>query len=183
MRLFTGLDLPYEMRRNLELLLHLLKPTAPLRWSPLDDLHVTTKFIGEWPEERLDALKSALAALPRPGPLPIALRGFGWMPNPHRPRLLYVNLQAPEALAVLHRSTDEACAALGVPSESKPFHPHLTLGRVREGVDLFPLKKALAELPSADFGAFTAAHHHLYRSRLGTGGALYSKLASFPLSA
>ena len=86
MRLFTGLDVPYEMRRNLELLLHLLKPKAKIAWSPMDNLHVTTKFIGEWPEERLDELKGALSAVPKPGELKIAIRGLGWFPNPHHPR-------------------------------------------------------------------------------------------------
>ena len=63
MRLFVALDLPYEMRRNLELLLHLLKPLARIQWSALENLHLTTKFIGEFPEARLEELKSALAAV------------------------------------------------------------------------------------------------------------------------
>ena len=44
MRLFAGLDLPYEMRRNLELLLHLLKPKAHVQWSPVANLHITTNL-------------------------------------------------------------------------------------------------------------------------------------------
>ena len=77
MRLFVGLDLPYEMRRNLELLLHLVKPLARIQWSPVANLHLTTKFIGDFPEARLEELKYALAAVPRPGALRIAIRGLG----------------------------------------------------------------------------------------------------------
>ena len=44
MRLFAGLDLPYEMRRNLELLLQLVKPLARIQWSPVTNLHLTTKL-------------------------------------------------------------------------------------------------------------------------------------------
>jgi 2'-5' RNA ligase len=183
MRLFAGLDVPYEMRRNLELLLHLLTPKAKISWSPLDNLHVTTKFIGEWPEDRLEELKAALGAIPPVGPLPIAIRGLGWFPNPHHPKVLFAAIQAPPELAALAKATDAACAALGVPAETKPYQPHLTLARIRHEVDLFPVKKAIAELPSVDFGAYRADRFHLYRSVLQPGGSIYSKLASFPLSA
>jgi len=53
MRLFTGLDLPADVVHNLEQLLQRLRPTARIHWSLAANLHITTKFIGEWPEERL----------------------------------------------------------------------------------------------------------------------------------
>lgn len=64
MRLFTALDLPPEIVDRLGQLIARLKPVARIKWSPPANLHVTTKFIGEWPEERLDELKSALASIP-----------------------------------------------------------------------------------------------------------------------
>ena len=183
MRLFAGLDLPYEMRRNLELLLHLLKPKARIQWSPVANLHLTTKFIGEFPEERLEELKSALGSVTRPGSLRIALRGLGWFPNPNQPRVLFAGIQAPEGLADLARNTDTACATLGIESETRQFSPHLTIARVRNQEPLSDLKKAISELPSVDFGAFSAEAFHLYRSQLNPGGSIYTKLATFPLTA
>lgn len=183
MRLFTGLDVPYEMRRNLELLLQLLKPKAKIAWSPLSNLHVTTKFIGEWPDARLDELKNALAAVPRPAPLQIAIRGLGWFPNPHAPRVFLAGLQTPLELARLAKDTDTACVSLGLPAENRDFRPHLTLARIKTPETLIELKRAIAELPSVDFGAFTATHHHLYLSQLQPGGSVYTKLASWPLNA
>jgi 2'-5' RNA ligase len=103
MRLFTALDLPYEMRRNLELLLHLLKPQARLAWSSVANLHLTTKFIGDFPEERLDSLKATLAGIPQTGALRIALRGLGYFPDARHPRVFYVGIHAPDALAELAR--------------------------------------------------------------------------------
>ncbi len=183
MRLFVGLDLPYEMRRNLELLLHLLKPKARLQWSPVANLHVTTKFIGDFPEARLDELKTALDAVPKPGPLRIAIRGLNWLPNADRPRVLVAGIEAPSSLTTLARDTDAACVRLDIATEKKAFHPHLTLARLRADEPLVELKRTISELPSLDFGAFPAERFHLYQSQLTPGGSIYTKLASFPLTA
>ncbi len=181
MRLFAGIDLPYETRRNLELLLQMLRPKADLQWSPPSNLHVTTKFIGEWPEEDLDILKEALAEIPVPGEFRIDIQGLGWFPNERNPRVFWAGIRAGEPLMQLARATEEACEQAGVPREDRPYSPHLTLARIRRPVDLSSLRKALEGLPSDHFGRFTATHFHLYESKLRPGGSIYTKLASFPL--
>jgi 2'-5' RNA ligase len=183
MRLFTGLDVPYEMRRNLELLLEHLKPAARINWSPMTNLHITTKFIGEWPEGRLDELKAVLQRVAAPGEIRIGIRGIGWFPNPHHPRVLYAGISAPESLAALARDTEAACGELGAPAEDREFRPHLTLARIKAPADLTRLRETIASLPSADFGAFSTSQFHLYESRLNPGGSVYTKLASYPLTA
>jgi RNA 2',3'-cyclic 3'-phosphodiesterase len=178
MRLFTGLDVPYEIRRNLELLLHHLRPTADIAWSPLANLHITTKFIGEWPESRLEELKSALAGVARPGVLPISIRGLGFFPTPRQPRVFYAGIDAGPELPVLASHTDAAAGA----GENKPYSPHLTLARIKRPTELARLHQAIAQLPGVDFGRFEAAQFHLYLSELRPSGSVYTKLASFPLS-
>jgi 2'-5' RNA ligase len=182
MRLFTGIDVPYQMRRNLELLLELLRPAASIAWSPLGNLHVTTKFIGEWPEDRLAELRAALSGVPRPGPLRLGLKGLGWFPNPHAPRVFFAAIEHPPELAQLAAATERACAALGVPEERRAFSPHLTLARIKSPAPLIELKRAIAGLPSADFGGWEAGEFHLYQSQLRPGGSVYTKLASFSLA-
>src|SRR5262249_40717769 len=61
MRLFIGLDVPPDVVGKLEALLDRLRPAARINWCAPSNLHITTKFIGEWPEERLDELKTALS--------------------------------------------------------------------------------------------------------------------------
>jgi RNA 2',3'-cyclic 3'-phosphodiesterase len=183
MRLFTGLDVPYETRRNLELLLQLLRPKADIQWSPLANLHVTTKFIGEWPEPRLGEMKTALAEVPRSGDITVNIRGLGWFPNPHQPRVFFVGVDGGKALHDLAQETDAACEELGVAGETKEYRPHLTLARIRRPVPLLDLQRVIAALPSAEFGAFAAREFHLYKSDLRPGGSQYTKLASFPLTA
>lgn len=181
MRLFTAIDLSEEVRRNLERLLERLRPAARLRWSRPENLHITTKFIGEWPEGRLEELKRALAAIPPPGPVTVAVRGLGWFPNARAPRVFWAGIEAGPGLAELARQTELCTSRLGVPEEGRPYSPHLTLARVPPGTPLAALEKAIAGLPQTDFGVFTAVRFHLYLSELSPGGSRYTRLADFPL--
>jgi RNA 2',3'-cyclic 3'-phosphodiesterase len=181
MRLFTGLDLPAEVVRNLENLLEELRPAARIQWSPPANLHITTKFIGEWPEERLDELKAALAALPGRAAIPLHIHNVGFFPNPHSPRIFWCGIEAP-GLAELAGDTDRATAALGIESEKRAYSPHLTLARIKEKVNLQPLRERIAARASLDFGSFEAEGFFLYRSQLRPSGSVYTKLAEFPLS-
>jgi 2'-5' RNA ligase len=181
MRLFTGLDLPAEVVHNLEQLLERLRPTARIHWTFPANLHITTKFIGEWPEERLGDLKAALAALESRLPIPVHVCKVGFFPNPHAPRVFWCGIEAP-GLETLAEHTDGATAALGIARETRAFSPHLTLARIKERLDLQPLRQAVAALPSLDFGEFQAASFFLYQSTLKPSGSVYTKLAEFPLA-
>jgi len=181
MRLFIGLDLPAEVVRNLETLLDRLRPQARINWSPPANLHITTKFIGEWPEERLDELKTALAGLPPRPVIPVHIRRVGFYPNPHSPRVFWCGIEAP-GLAELATDTDRATAALGIESEKREYSPHLTLARIKEKPNLQPLRETIAALANLDFGGFAADRFYLYRSQLRPTGSVYTKLAEFPFS-
>lgn len=181
MRLFTGIDLPDSVKERLDLLISRLRTTAHLKWSPAYNLHITTKFIGEWPQGRLDELIWALRAVPATERVDISIRGLGWFPNPHNPRVFWAAVHASPALATLARATEKACTELGIPAEDRPFSPHLTLARIRQPIPLTNLRKAVAELESVDFGAFTPACFHLYLSKPGAVASIYTPLHQFPL--
>ncbi len=182
LRLFAGLELPTHVAANLAALLDKLRPAAALRWSPAGNLHITTKFIGAFPEPRLSELKRALTAVAA-GAFDVETRGLGWFPNPHQPHTFFAGIHAGDALPALHAATDAATTALGISKETKPYSPHLTLGRVPSGgkSDLAPLRRAVASLDSVDFGVFRADRFFLYRSDTSQQGSIYTKLAEFPL--
>ena len=182
MRLFCGLSLPYQVRRNIELMLEHLRPQADIGWSPSANLHVTTKFIGEWPEEQLPQLVDQLKEIPKVGEIPIEIRGLGWFPNPQQPRVFFAGVSAPPELERLHTTVDQALASIGVKGETKPYNAHLTLARIKDKRDLAALRQAVAALPSADFGKFAASKHLLFRSRLKPTGSEYSVISEFPLA-
>ena len=181
MRLFAAIDIPDQIRQSLADTVQRLKPTAKARWSKPENLHITTKFLGEVPAAKLDAVIAALRAMPSADPIPVEVRGFGWLPNPKSPRLLFAGIQAPEWLGQLHARTDRALQAVGVPAETKPFRPHLTIARVDAKLDLSALRQAILDLPSCQFGGFTAERFHLYESLTGGTGSVYRKLADFAI--
>jgi 2'-5' RNA ligase len=177
MRLFCGIEIPAGVSVGMEALIGRLRPLAKLSWTSVEKLHVTTKFIGEWPEERLAEIERALAGVPRPGPVEIGIRGLGWFPNERNPRVLWAGIEAGDPLRNLARDTDQCIAALGVVSEERDFNPHLTLARRRDPVPIERLRKEVTAIGSHDFGSFCAESFFLYLSKNGR----YSKLQEFAL--
>jgi 2'-5' RNA ligase len=177
MRLFVAIDIPVDVKDNLRALLDRWKPLAKLNWSPVDNLHITTKFIGEWSEPRLDQMKTALAEISPPGPIDIEIRSLGWFPNPRYPRVFWAGIEAGEPLHNLARATEQASAKLGVPVEERPYSPHLTLARIRTPVPLYSLREAVSAHESQSFGRFRASAFHLYLS----AGGRYTRLKEFSL--
>lgn len=177
MRLFTAIDIPDDIKAALATLLDRLRPLAKLHWIPVEKVHITTKFIGEWPEERLDELKRALAAITCPAPVEVAIRRLGWLPNPRSARVLYAGVEASEALTALAVATEQAGESIGVPSEDRIYRPHVTLARTRKRVPLGALKHALAEIELSAIGSYRASSFALYLSAAGK----YTKLQEFSL--
>jgi len=182
MRLFIGIDLPDSVVSNLEDLLRRLKPAASINWSPAANLHITTKFIGEWPGEKVDELKTALGELSSRAPIPISIERLGFFPNPHSARVFWAGVHGGEELIRLAHDTEDALARLGIAKEQRAFSPHLTLARIKTPGKQTALLQAVAQLPSLEFGAFDAGRFYLYHSRTAPSGSVYSKLAEFPLT-
>jgi len=177
MRLFTAIDLPAGIKLRLSALLERLRPMAKLSWTVPEHLHVTIKFIGEWPDPRLDEMKRALAAVPRPGPIELAVRGLGWFPDDRNPRVFWAGIEASPKLYTLAHDTGQSLASLGVVLETREFHPHLTLARRKNPVPIDRLRREIAEISSADFGGVHSESFFLYLSK----GGKYVKLNEFPL--
>jgi 2'-5' RNA ligase len=181
MRLFTGINLPPPVIGKLEETMIKLKPTADIHWSPLENLHITTKFIGERPESELEELKRSISSLPRRDAFSVEISGLGWFPNPHAPRIFWAGVHGGEALGNLARDTEQALAKVGIEPENRAYSPHLTLARIKAPVSLVALRQAVAQLSSVDFGSFPVDRFFLYRSKTGPKGSIYSVLAEFPL--
>ena len=145
--------------------------------SPIANLHITTKFIGEFPDARLPELKTALAELPRTGPIAIRVAGFGCFPDAANPKSLFATVQSSPELASLAMETGLAVQRLGVEMESRPYVPHVTLARWKGHSP----NVARVQLDDQDFGSFNATEFHLYSSAPGPTASVYRKLATYSL--
>ena len=178
MRLFTAIDIPADVKARLAALLDRLRPLAKLHWIPVEKLHITTKFIGEWPDERLDDLRKALAGVASPAPVDIEIRRMGWLPNSRSARILYAGVESSETLTALASATEGAAENAGVAVEDRVYRPHVTLARTRQRVPLEALRGALAEVEMSAIGSYRVSSFALYLSASGT----YTKLQEFSLN-
>src|SRR5258708_30970720 len=140
MRLFTGIDLPDHVVNVFERVLARIRPAAHLKWVPAYNLHITARFIGEWPEARLDELKEALADVAPRTSFRVGLHGLGWFPDPRKPRVLWAGVDAGGELRQLARDIDAALEPLRLPAEDRRFSPHISLGRIKKPVPLDKLQ-------------------------------------------
>ncbi len=171
MRLFTGLDLAPHVAANIAAFLSSVRPLAPLRWTAVENLHVTTKFIGEWPEARLEELIGKLAFPHEAFPLTVA--GLGFFPHARAPKTMWAGIARSPELHTLAAATESAVEPLGIARDKRPYSPHLTLARI---LSAQPLAHLLSGAPET-FGTFAVEAFHLYQSR----NSIYTKLASFAL--
>ena len=184
MRLFTAIELPPHLLLRLERVLSALRPEAQINWSPLDNLHLTTSFIGTWPEARLDELTNALSSLLPRESFEVTLKDFCWFPNARSPHVLSIGTDTCEPLQRLGEDTRNCLERLGVAREKRPYMPHLTLARIKRPVSLQRLRQKLEIFqPPSTFGAFEIHSFGLYRSDPGSNASVYRKLKDFRFEA
>lgn len=183
-RIFVSIPIPEAVKRAAGAIQEELRRfSGSVAWVRGEGMHLTLKFLGEVPADRLSAVRAALAgAAEGCGPIPLSVQGVGVFPNPRTPRVIWLGVRASDdRLERLHRRVEGALEALGFPSESRPFQAHLTLGRCRSPRGAVELAKVLAGHEKAAAGDFVARAVSLMESRLQSGGAVYAELESFPL--
>lgn len=182
MRLFTGIAIAPNVLGNLARVLKELRPLAPLNWSPVENLHITSKFIGEWDDERLTELEEVLETVQPPSVFDLQIARFGYFPNPHHPRAFFAGVHAGPELATLAKQIEDAVKHLEIAKEDRPYAPHLTLARIKHE-DIGALREHIANMTNFDFGTFRVTEFQLFLSKTGPRGSVYSTLASYPLPA
>jgi 2'-5' RNA ligase len=194
MRIFIGIDLDLEVRARIERFLEGVQGFAPeARWVRPESLHITLKFIGEQPAERVEAITARLQRVDCSA-FEIRSAGYGFFPTAKAPRVFWIGINGGSQLAELAGAIDAATAELGIPREDRAYSPHLTLARGggksgspkwREGdgpnATFAVLEKRLAAMGELDFGTMMAREFILYQSQLSPRGSKYTRLQRFPL--
>ncbi|MFN8435949.1 MAG: RNA 2',3'-cyclic phosphodiesterase [Anaerolineales bacterium] len=187
-RTFIALDFPLSILESIEQQTqHLRKIFGEdfVRWVPLQNLHLTLKFLGNIPIAHLEFIKQLLIqAADSLSQFDLQIGGIGAFPNSKRPRVLWVGIHAPASLATLQKSIEEGTNRLGYEKEEHPFSPHLTIGRVRQGINTREVQKISNIISTFQHGKIGTARVdsvHLYKSDLNSEGSVYTKLFSTPL--
>ena len=184
MRCFIGIGLPESVRGSLaEAARGLYLGQAPVSWTVPENLHMTLKFLGETGKERVLAVEKGLAEISADFPaFFLEAAGGGIFPDPGNPRILWAGFGEPLELAgKLQQTINNTMMLVGFPAEDRPFHPHITIGRVRGTLPHRWADQFLRDFTERSFGIVPVLSIILYESRLSRGGAIYSVIREFPL--
>ncbi len=180
-RAFIAIDLPPEIQASLQQVVLRLKKNIPsgVRWVQANHIHITLKFLGETP---LSVIKRIILILPKISSkfhtFPISVGGLGAFPNPKRPRVIWIGINAPHMLMDIQKMVDIETVNLGCPGENRAFSPHLTLGRVQRYAsqpELMDISNTLSSNRIGELGSFNAQGITLFQSILKSTGPEYVK--------
>lgn len=173
-RVFVAAPLPPDVR--FALAERIAEMPIPGKVGPEQNWHVTLRFLDVIDRVTYERFLSGLERLGEQFSFPIALDGFGAFPNPRKATVFWAGIGRGAAdISLLNELAEEAAVSAGLVPEERPFHPHLTLSRIRPPADVRELVDE-----ELDFG-WRCDRVVVYRSHLGRGPARYEPLDSVNL--
>jgi 2'-5' RNA ligase len=185
-RLFLAVPLDEAVRSALLDAGARLKPALPRgRWCGRDALHLTLRFFGTLPLDRVEDVDLAVRlAIGGRMTLDLRIQGIGGFPRLEAPRVLWAGVTdgAPR-LVELAGALNSAFGEAGLGMEERAFVPHVTLARFKRRVHLDPatVERALPGAQNHDFGVSACETLALYSSELTPDGPLYTRVAHWTL--
>jgi 2'-5' RNA ligase len=183
-RSFIAIELSEEAKKGLARLRKELERDEHrfVKWVDPGGIHLTLKFLGNIPAKRVteitEAMKKATQGI---SPFHLEISGLGVFPSLRQARVLWVGVGGEiDKLSRLQQNIDSALAVLGFAKEERPFVPHLTLARIKEGASA-PERRSFSELVGST--TFEDRYHvevgviRLMRSQLTRAGAIYTCLS------
>jgi len=183
-RSFLAIELPEAIRRKIEEVQNDLKLShADVRWVSPEKIHLTLKFFGSIDESRIDPIvKSIGGPTQTSSPFSLAVRGMGAFPHLKNPRVIWMGLvDEKEILPSFQRELEKELRKIGFESEDRPFHPHLTLGRMKSNQGRDELIGRMEKYREEQFGDFQVEKVVLLKSDLRPSGPIYTPLKELRL--
>lgn len=182
MRLFVAIELDHSVKRvMLKTIDRLAEFRKTVRWVLESRMHLTMKFLGDVPDERVsdvgDACARVVAACE---PFEMVVDRCGCFPAGGRVRVIWCGSQGVSpAITACAGRLDEACRELGFEPETRPFSAHLTVGRVRDDRTNGRLRDAVQRLQSGS-ATQPVKELTLFQSTLSMQGPTHTALGRFP---
>lgn len=184
LRTFLAIELPESIRKRIgEVQRELKSSRADVRWVSPQNIHLTLKFFGNIEESEIDPIAQSIEEPVRTtSPIFIMVRGMGAFPGLKNPKVIWVGLHDEgKVLVSLQKRLEGELEKIGFPSEGRPFHPHLTLGRMRSNQGKDELVKGMERHREEEFGNFQAERVILFKSDLKPEGPIYTALREIRL--
>jgi len=199
-RTFVAIELPADVRHVVVKHIERLRSELPdirASWLREDNLHLTLKFLGNVSIAKIADLSSAVQqATNAIKPFELLLSDCGAFPPRGRPNVLWIGVGtrassvsssgsplplSPSPLSVLHSAIEDNCADSGFPREQRPFHPHLTIARMRQPRGGRELSERHQSLGFAE-QRFMVSEVVVFRSELLREGSKHTALSRHALS-
>ena len=173
-RVFVAATLPSDVRFALGE--RVSEMQIPGKVSPPENWHVTLRFLDTVDRVTYERFLSELESVGEQFSFPIALHGFGAFPKPHKATVFWTGIgRGTSDISLLNELAEEAALSAGLSPEERPFHPHVTLSRIRPPADVRELVEEDLDL------SWRCDRIVVYRSHLGRGPARYEPLDSVNL--
>lgn len=186
-RVFCAVEIPEPVRQLVLRDIARLKEAVPdvkATWSREANLHLTLKFLGDIPQTSVPDISTAVAqAVAGIAPFSIRLEQTGAFPKQGQPRVLWVGINDSSGkLGELHARLEGELANVGFDKDSRPFHPHLTVARLRQPRQARTLAAAHRQLEfqPADIAV---AELLVIRSELSSEGSKHTVVSRHALDA
>ncbi len=176
MRLFVGLDLPWELRQRL---VGLFGSLPGARWLPPENLHLTLRFLGEVQPNQAEDIDLALGAM-RGKRVQLSISGVGTVNRAGREVALWAGVERNPALEHLQAKIETVVQRAGLAPEKRRFLPHITLARL-DGVMEAKLAAYMQANNLVRAGPFEMDHFTLFSSQLGKEASVYTAEVDYPL--
>lgn len=181
LRLFVAAPLPLALENGVNELLGKVSKQKSVRWVSKTQLHITLRFIGAFEDSLMPKLEQNLREVAHSAePFEAEIGGLGAFPRLNQARVLFLPvIGGDEGFRRLERAISMPLEGLGVKPEDKEYHPHLTLGRVRENENPRSAIQVLQEVCPAHWEPWKLDRFILFKSQLAPGGSVYTRLREF----
>lgn len=182
-RLFTAIHISPS-----EKLLHLYEDMrkdlhfARITWVKPENLHLTLKFFGDTPEDKIPDIDRVLTlAVSLHKPFDIMLHDVGIFGSRHQPRVIWIGISQVKEMISLGNHVLEGVEQIGWERDRQNFVPHLTVGRVKDAVDRQLFQKVIDEYKGKEIQTAQVDRLHLYESILKREGPEYYVVSTYTL--
>jgi 2'-5' RNA ligase len=178
MRIFLSIDIDDSdlLLRISNIQTRLDQKAAKMKLVERENIHFTWRFFGDTSSSKIEPMKDVLCRLSA-SPFEIRIRGVGAFPGVRRPRVIWIGVSDNhDKMCTLKNETDNLLSELGYSRETRKFHPHATIARVRRVHDRDLMQENLESLAQLDVGTMVVSNLRLTKSTLTPSGPIYETI-------